>query len=109
MVLHAQPRQSSRPNIIVIITDQQYADAMSCRMGNQWINTPNMDKLANQGVVFTKAYAANPLCAPSRNSIITGRYPHITGIESNDKQNELYKNKTYFRGKKIKSIGAYFH
>lgn len=106
--LRAQKHSIKSPNIIIIITDQQFADAMSFRMGRQWINTPNMDKLASQGVVFTKAYAANPLCAPSRNSIITGQYPHITGIETNGKQNWLYKNKEYFTGKRFKSIGDYF-
>lgn len=107
-LLHAQQRHLPRPNIIVIITDQQFADAMSSRMGHEWIHTPNIDSLANQGVVFSRAYAANPLCAPSRNSIITGRYPHVTGIQSNDTQNKLYKNKDYFTGQKMKSIGDYF-
>jgi arylsulfatase A-like enzyme len=104
----AQKHSGGKPNIIVIITDQQFSDAMSCRMGHQWINTPSVDRLAEQGVVFTRAYAANPLCAPSRNSIITGQYPHVTGIESNGKQNELYDAKDYFNGDRFKSLGTYF-
>lgn len=52
-------------------------------MGKKWLHTPNMDKLASEGSLFTRAYAANPLCGPSRNSIITGQFPHTTGIQAN--------------------------
>jgi arylsulfatase A-like enzyme len=49
-----------KPNIVVIMTDQQFADAMSCVMGNQYLHTPHMDKLAEKGIRFTKAYSPNP-------------------------------------------------
>lgn len=103
-------KQHSRPNIIVITTDQQSADAMSFLMGKQWINTPAMDQLASAGMVFTNAYSANPLCAPSRNSMITGLYPHQTGIEANgDLSGFSTKEPThYWTGKKFTSIGTYF-
>jgi arylsulfatase A-like enzyme len=74
---------ADRPNILFIITDQQFADAMSCRMGNQYIHTPTMDGLAKTGTLFTRAYAPNPLCMPARNSIFTGRYPHETRVTKN--------------------------
>lgn len=73
-----------RPNVLFIITDQQFADAMSCRMGRQYLNTPTMDGLAAQGTLFTRAYSPNPLCMPSRNSLFTGLYPHQTGVTTND-------------------------
>jgi arylsulfatase A-like enzyme len=73
-----------RPNVLFIITDQQFADAMSCRMGDRYIQTPNMDSLARRGVLFTRAYSSNPLCIPYRNSVFTGRYPHELGITCND-------------------------
>jgi arylsulfatase A-like enzyme len=73
----------SKPNILFIITDQQFADAMSCRMGTQFLNTPTMDHLARSGMLFTRAYSANPLCMPFRNSVFTGRYPHQTGVTMN--------------------------
>ena len=73
----------AKPNVLFIITDQQFADAMSCRMGQSFIHTPAMDSLATNGMVFTRAYAANPLCMPSRNSMFTGRYPHETGVTKN--------------------------
>ena len=75
--------QSGKPNILFIITDQQFADAMSCRMGKQFINTPTMDRLAQSGMLFTRAYSSNPLCMPWRNSVFTGRYPHETGVTQN--------------------------
>ena len=80
--LQASPAHN-RPNVLIISTDQQFADAMSCRIGSQFLHTPNLDKLAASGIVFTRAYSANPLCMPSRASMITGRYPVTTGIETN--------------------------
>lgn len=73
-----------RPNILFIITDQQSADAMSCRMGSQYIKTPVMDRLAGESTLFTRAYSSNPLCMPWRNSVFTGRYPHQTRITRNE-------------------------
>jgi choline-sulfatase len=69
-----------RPNVLFIMTDQQFAEALSCRMGRQLIHTPAMDSLAANGTVFTCAYTPNPLCMPARNSLFTGRYPHETGV-----------------------------
>ena len=79
----AGPVDGRRPNVLLIITDQQFADAMSCRMGRQYIHTPAMDGLAARGVLFARAYSANPLCMPSRNSLFTGRYPHETRVTMN--------------------------
>jgi arylsulfatase A-like enzyme len=74
---------SGRPNVLFIMTDQQFAEAMSCRTGQQLIHTPAMDSLAAHGTVFTRAYTPNPLCMPARNSLFTGRYPHETGVTRN--------------------------
>ncbi|MHC4176165.1 MAG: sulfatase family protein [Planctomycetota bacterium] len=74
------------PNVLVIITDQQFADAMSCSIGRRYIHTPNMDSLAAGGVRFTRAYCPNPLCVPSRASMFTGRYPHEVEIQTNTNQ-----------------------
>jgi arylsulfatase A-like enzyme len=72
-----------RPNILFIITDQQIADGMSCRMGKRFLNTPAIDRLAQDGVLFTRAYSSNPLCMPWRNSVFTGRYSHQTRVTEN--------------------------
>lgn len=73
-----------RPNVLILTTDQQSAGAMSCQIGNRYLNTPNLDSLAAAGMRFTRAYSANPICVPSRTSMYTGRYPVETGVETND-------------------------
>jgi arylsulfatase A-like enzyme len=73
---------ATRPNILIIMTDQQTADAMSIT-GNKDLNTPAMDKLAQNGVRFTKAYCAQPLCTPSRTAIMSGKMPYETGFIGN--------------------------
>ena len=73
------------PNIVFIMTDQHSADALSCRMGDRYLKTPALDRLAARGTFFSRAYTPNPLCMPARNSIFTGRYPHETGITDNTK------------------------
>jgi arylsulfatase A-like enzyme len=72
-----------RPNVLLITTDQQFADAMSCRIGSHYLHTPNLDALAADSMVFRRAYSANPICMPARASMVTGRYPVTTGIETN--------------------------
>ena len=72
------------PNLLFIITDQQFAEAMSCRMGRQYLHTPTMDGLAARGMLFTRAYSSNPLCMPWRASVFTGLYPHQTGVTQNE-------------------------
>jgi arylsulfatase A-like enzyme len=74
-----------RPNILFIITDQQHAGMMSCA-GNPYVNTPNLDQLASEGLRFERAYAANPVCVASRFSLMTGRMPSVIGMEDNHHQ-----------------------
>ncbi len=84
--LPAGPRmQVQQPNILLIMTDQQIADGYGAKLGTEYINTPAMDALAEGGRVYERAYAANPICMPSRTSIWSGRYPHETGIQTNNK------------------------
>ena len=67
-------------NVIFFITDQQRADHLGCA-GNPIVKTPNIDRLASEGVLFTNGYVANPTCMPNRASIMTGQYParlHLT-------------------------------
>ena len=63
-----------RPNILMIMTDQQRWDALGCVGG--WVETPNIDRLAAEGVRFSNAYTNAPMCIPARISLATGRYPH---------------------------------
>lgn len=70
---------SQRPNIIYIMTDDMgYADLSS--YGRKEYNTPNIDKLTLQGIKFINAYAAGPLCTPTRTAFMTGRYPAKTQV-----------------------------
>lgn len=71
-----------RPNILVIMTDQQSANAMSCA-GNTDLHTPALDSLAGSGVRFRHAYCTSPLCAPSRASMMSGRMPSEVGMNDN--------------------------
>lgn len=86
VVLHipflGNTQTADRPNILIIMTDQQTADAMSIA-GNKDLHTPAMDKLAQNGVRFTKAYCAQPLCSPSRASLMSGKMPYETGFIGN--------------------------
>ena len=63
-------------NLVFFITDQQRADHLGCA-GNKVLQTPNIDRLASEGVRFTSAYVANPTCMPNRCSIMTGQYPNM--------------------------------
>jgi arylsulfatase len=72
----------SRPNILWICTDQQRYDSLGC-YDNPLVNTPNIDKLAQGGVQFDRAYCQSPVCTPSRSSFLTGRYPRTTRCRAN--------------------------
>ena len=80
--LKGQSDKSKKPNLLFIMTDQQHAGMMSCT-GNPYLNTPAMDSLAQDGVRFTKAYAANPVCVPSRMGMATGMMPARVGALDN--------------------------
>ncbi len=70
------------PNILIIFADQMRADAMGCA-GNPVIRTPNLDRLAAEGVRFENAFVPFPLCSPFRASLFTGKYPHSNGQLAN--------------------------
>lgn len=76
---------SQAPNIIFIITDQQRYDSINA-LGYPHIDTPNLDRLVNEGVSFDQCHITAPSCAPSRASLFTGYYPHVTGIMRNADQ-----------------------
>ncbi|MEM1109723.1 MAG: sulfatase-like hydrolase/transferase [Planctomycetota bacterium] len=89
-----------RPNVLILMTDQQSADAMSCVSGREHLYTPHLDALSERSVMFRRAYSPNPLCAPARASLFTGRYPHEIGLQTNDTPDEPDRFPclgTYFR------------
>ncbi|MDQ6630834.1 MAG: sulfatase-like hydrolase/transferase, partial [Verrucomicrobiota bacterium] len=73
--------ESPLPNIIFILTDNHGAWTLGC-YGNKEIRTPNIDKLAAQGILFTRAYCNNSVCSPSRASFLTGLIPSQHGVHA---------------------------
>jgi len=73
-----------KPNVIVILTDQWRAQDLGYS-GNQQVQTPNLDELARESMVFTNAISNCPVCSPARASLLTGQYPLKHGIFYNDK------------------------
>jgi N-acetylglucosamine-6-sulfatase len=78
----ADVRPTTRPNIIFVITDDQRWDAMGCA-GHPFLKTPNMDRIAREGAMFTNSFVTTPLCSPARSSFLTGQYVHRTGVVGN--------------------------
>src|SRR5436190_7574171 len=73
---------ADRPNGVVMMTDDQRHDFMSCA-GHAFIKTPNVDRIARDGVRFTNMFVTNSLCAPSRATLMTGQYSHANGVRDN--------------------------
>jgi arylsulfatase A-like enzyme len=84
---------AKRPNIILLVTDDQRADSLSCA-GNPILKTPNIDALARQGVRFTNAFATTAICMSSRASILTGLCTRLHGVDDFKKplSPELFQN-----------------
>ena len=82
--------RQERPNFLFIYTDDQRYDALGVVQREQgerarfpWFQTPNLDRLASEGVRFRNAFVVNSLCAPSRSNFLTGRYSHLNGVANN--------------------------
>jgi len=69
---------TKKKNVLFIICDSMRADALRLN-GNPTCQTPNINSLAADGFNFSRCFAQNPVCAPSRASIMTGWYPHVRG------------------------------
>jgi len=68
-----------QPNVVIIVGDDHQNDVYGA-YGNPRARTPNLDKLAADGIRFDRAYCNSPMCTPSRQSLLTGRYPHAVGV-----------------------------
>jgi uncharacterized sulfatase len=97
------PEASGKPNIVLIVSDDHGWGDYSF-MGHPHVRTPNLDRLAAQSLLFPRGYAASSLCCPSLAAILTGLYPHQSGITSNDpprppgkKPKELTGDENYLR------------
>lgn len=83
---------ASATNLIVIVPDDHSRRAMGA-YGDQQAVTPNFDKLAQEGIQFTNAYAAAPVCSPSRAALLSGKYPSQVGVSDFLMLNDHYKNR----------------
>jgi len=118
---HTQQPEADPPNILVISIDD-LNDWVGCMGGHPNAHTPNIDRLARRGTLFTNAHCQAPICGPSRASLWTGRYPHTTGIYGQVRSKALANHpdvrnnpdrfiSTYFKkhGYKTLGVGKLFH
>ena len=77
-----QPSANRRPNFVIFMTDGQRADELSIA-GNAILQTPHMDRIAQEGIRFENAFVTNALCAPTRGSLLTGLYAARNGVIDN--------------------------
>ncbi len=75
--------KTQQPNLLYIFTDEQRLDTLAC-YGNRKIQMPNLNRLAEQSVVFSEPYCCQPVCTPSRGSMMSGLYPHTHGAYNNN-------------------------
>ncbi|NPA37250.1 MAG: sulfatase [Chlorobi bacterium] len=75
-------KEQQRPNILYIMSDDHGYQAISA-YDQRYINTPNIDRIANEGVLFTNSFVSNSICGPSRAVLLTGKHCHINGFKEN--------------------------
>ena len=75
--------QNKHPNLLFIYTDEQAFNTLAT-YGNRQIEMPNLNRLAEESVVFDEAYVSQPVCTPSRSTLLTGLYPHTSGCTENN-------------------------
>jgi len=82
-ILANQCYAQTKPNIVIIISDDHAYQAISA-YGSKLMQTPNIDRIAKEGVIFNKAYVTNSICGPSRATILTGKYSNKNGFKDNE-------------------------
>src|SRR5688572_7050669 len=78
----ASGTSTDKPNILYIMSDDHDADAISA-YSKKFIQTPNLDRLANEGIKFNKAFVGNSICSPARATLLTGQHSHKNGVVDN--------------------------
>ena len=98
VILFAHSYANERPNVLLIAIDD-LNDWIGCMDGHPQSISPNIDKLAARGTLFTNAHCQAPICGPSRASLLSGRYPHETGVYNQPKGgNALSTDPIFFDG-----------
>ena len=114
-ICNASAQRKKKPNVLFIISDDLTATALSC-YENQYCQTPNIDRLASEGVRFTRTYCQFPVCGPSRASFMFGYYPNATGTygyvsgreavgPGRDSWSQLFKKNGYYTAR----VSKIFH
>ena len=82
VLLATTGRAADRPNILYIMSDDHAAHAISAYKGRlaEIAPTPNLDRIAHEGALFSNAFCTNSICSPSRACVITGQYNHTNGV-----------------------------
>lgn len=99
----ARAGDGSRPNIIVLITDDQGWGDLSCH-GNPVLETPHLDAMASRGATFSRFYVS-PVCSPTRASLMTGRYNHRTGVIDTYKGGSMMRPEEVTLAEALKQAG----
>lgn len=81
--IRAAKQVSRKPNLLVVLPDQLRADAVAGQSAGS-VHAPNIHKLASESAVFERTYVTHPICAPSRSSLLCGKWPHQTGCTRNE-------------------------
>jgi arylsulfatase A-like enzyme len=102
--------QRSRPNVLLLAADD-WNDWVGALGGHPQVRTPNVDRLAASGVLFTDAHTASPLCNPSRSALMTGRRPSTSGVYENDQiwrraMPDVVTLPQHFRANGYRSLGG---
>jgi N-acetylglucosamine-6-sulfatase len=106
----AGPFYGERPNIVFVLSDNQNWKFMGCT-GHPFLETPNMDRLAREGILFSNAFVTTSLCSPSRASFLTGQYAHTHGVRNNftpwDESNRTFLEMLHEAGYDTAFIGKW--
>lgn len=98
ITLIASAQKKSQPNILVIISDDHAYQAISAYGKNSLMQTPSIDRIANEGALFTKAYVNNSLCGPSRAAFLSGKFSHANGFKDNVISNFNFNQDIFVKG-----------
>lgn len=96
-----------KPNFIFILTDDHRWDCLGVA-GHPFLETPNMDRIANEGVLFQNAFVTTSLCSPSRASFLTGQYASVHGVKNNATPWDEQRNRTYLETMKQNGYNTAF-
>jgi len=102
--------QAKKPNVVVVLTDDQRADTLSCE-GHACLKTPNLDRLAREGTRFKNSFVTTSLCSPSRASLLSGLYAHSHKVVDNfteyPKELQSYPRRLHEAGYETAYIGKW--